>query len=103
MDKYSPKKDELPNLNDPEAQKAFTKDTKDSKELIQKELNVNKAEQNLLQKRIDMAKGLINDLPTSDPQYSMLLIQMQMDQVELDELKIREINLNSKLLEIKEN
>lgn len=60
-----------------------------SKELLQKELDVNKAEQLLLQKRIATMKSLLNDLPSSDPHYSMMAIQIQMDQVEIDELKYR--------------
>ena len=91
------KKIETPNYGNPALQKEFIEETSSNKELIQKELNVNQAEQNLLQKRIAMMKEFINDLPASDPQYSMLVTQVHMDQIEWDELKIRESLLSKKL------
>lgn len=92
-----PKKDETPNFSNPNVQQTFVQQTHDSKSLMQKEIVVNQAEQNLLSKRIALMKQLINDLPSSDPQYSMLLMQVKMDQVELDELKIRETLLSQQL------
>jgi hypothetical protein len=90
-------KENAPDFSNPAVQQAFVQDTKESKTLIQKELDVNQAEQNLLQKRISLMKSFINDIPSSDPQYSMLAIQIEMDQVELDELKSREILLQDRL------
>lgn len=58
---------------------------------------MNQAEQNLLVKRVQLMKGFVNDLPSSDPQYSMLLTQIQMDQIELDELRVRAHLLSQKL------
>lgn len=83
-------KEDTPNFSDPEMRRAFVQGSQTSKELIQKELDVNRAEQILLRKRIEIMKCFINDLPSSDPQYSMLAAQVQMDQLEIDELKIRE-------------
>lgn len=94
-----PKKEEAPDFSKPIVQQSFIEDTHDSKALMQKELDVNQAEQVLLDKRIRLMKTLINDLPSSDPQYSMLLMQVQMDQVEMDELKMRETLLIQKLSE----
>jgi hypothetical protein len=91
------KKPETPNFADPAARASFVHETATSKELLQKELDVNKEEQNLLDKRIRMMKEFVNDLPASDPQYSMLVIQIQMDQIERDELKTRELCLIEKL------
>lgn len=93
-----PKK-EVPDFSKAEVQQAFVQETHDSKSLMQKELDVNKAEQILLDQRIRMMKSFINDLPSSDPQYSMLIGQVQMDQIESDELKVREILLIQKLSE----
>ncbi len=59
------------------------------KELLQQEFDVNLAEQGLLEKRIATMKTLLNEVPSSDPQYSQMAIQIQMDQIELDELKYR--------------
>ena len=98
MDKPLFKKYETPNFNNLADQQTFLDRLKNDNDLIQNELSVNKSQQLLLIKRIDMVKGLINDLPASDPQYSMLILQMQIDQVELDELKARGIVLTSKVL-----
>ena len=78
-----------PNFSNPLDQKKFVKESQDSTDLLKKELDVNRAEQILLEKRVGIMKSLVNDLPSSDPQYSMLLAQAQMDQIELDELKRR--------------
>ena len=91
------KKPETPNYATPAAQRAFIEETVTNKELLQKELSVNQAEQLLLGKRIRMMKEFINELPASDPQYSMLLAQVQMDQIELDELRAREMAISQKL------
>lgn len=98
MDKPLFKKYETPNFNYLADQKTFIDQIKNDKDLIQNELIVNKSQQLLLEKRINMVKELINDLPASDPQYSMLVLQIQMDRVELDELKARGIALTSKIL-----
>lgn len=97
MDKPLFRINETPDFNKQADQDAFLQGMKTSQDLIQKELNVNQSEQTLLGKRIEMMKGFINDLPASDPQYHMLLIQIQMDQIELNELKVRESLLNKSL------
>lgn len=76
---------------------AFVQETHDSKSLMQKELDVNQAEQVLLHKRIELMKSTLNEIASSDPQYSMLAVQIQMDQIEIDELKFRELILIQKL------
>lgn len=90
-------KKDVTDFSNPEIRHAYVQDTSDSKTLLQKELDVNRAEQILLHKRLQMMKSFINDLPSTDPQYSMLLAQVQMDQIEMDELKIRETLLIQKL------
>lgn len=92
-----PQKENAPDFSKPEVQQAFVQNTEDGRALLQKELSVNQAEQNLLVKRVQLMKGFVNDLPSSDPQYSMLLTQIQMDQIELDELRIRAQLLSQKL------
>jgi hypothetical protein len=94
-----PRKENAPNFADPLIRQAYAQDTHSSKELMQKELDVNQAEQILLKKRIELMKSFVNDLPASDPQYSMMLIQVQMDLVEMDELKTRATLLTQKLTE----
>lgn len=92
-------KNEALDFSKESVQQAFVQDAQSGKALLQKELNVNQAEQGLLSKRIRMMKSFINDLPSSDPQYSMMVAQVQMDQIEIDELKIRETILTQKLSE----
>lgn len=86
-----------PDFSNPRIQQEFVHDAKTSKSLMQKELSVNQAEQTLLAQRIATMKSLANDLPSSDPQYSMLILQVQMDKIELDELKARAMLLSQKL------
>ena len=85
----------------PEArtQNQFVKDTASNKDLMIKEITVNRVGQNLLAKRILIMTESLNDIPSSDPQYSMMVGQIQMDKIELDELKVRE----KKLLQTIEN
>lgn len=85
-----PNKHNLPNK--PFAQE-FVQNTRDANALLQKELIVNQTEQNLLQQRIQMMREFVGDLPASDPQYNMILLAIQMDQIELNELKVRETSL----------
>jgi len=85
------------NFSDPLVRHAYVEDTQNCKALWQKELDVNKGEQQLLSKRISLMKSFVNDLPSSDPQYHMLCSQIKMDQVELDELQFRENLLIQKI------
>lgn len=84
------KKETTPDFINAKAQQAFVQDAQNGADLLHKEILVNLAEQNLLVERIRLMKEFVNDLPSSDPQYSMILTQVQMDQIELDELKRRE-------------
>ncbi len=93
MPKYLFRKPETPNLADPQIQRHFIEEAHSSNELIRKELDVNLVAQNLLLKRIGLMRSFAGELPSSDPQYSMLLVQIQMDEVELSELKSRERSL----------
>ena len=83
------KKESAPDFSKQEAQQYFVQMTHSGNELLHKELDINHAEQALLKQRIEMMTGFLNDLPSIDPHYNMLLTQMQMDKIELDELKTR--------------
>jgi FtsZ-binding cell division protein ZapB len=89
----TPLKKEKSDFSDPQVQEAYIKDAHDAISLLHKELDINHAEQELIKKRLQLMNDFCNDLPSSDPQYSMIRIQIQMDQVELDELKRRENDL----------
>jgi hypothetical protein len=99
MDKNLFKKPETPDLATPAAQRSYIEEAHSAAELLQKELEINQMEQTLLQKRIQMMQSFVNDLPSSDPQYSMLLAQLQMDRLELDELRLREQSIAERLRE----
>lgn len=84
------KKEPFLNLSNPDARNAFVTEARDTASLLHKELDTNLSEQAILAQRIRMMKELANDLSSSDPQYSMIRLQIQMDLIELDELKRRE-------------
>lgn len=77
-------------LSKQQDQIAYVEKTYNAAELIHKELDVNHVEQELLQERIKTAKNLLNEFSSDDPNYSNLQMQAKMDQIELDEKKIRE-------------
>jgi hypothetical protein len=99
MPQFLPNKENAPDFSNPSVQKAYIQDARTSKSLLQKELDLNREERNLLQKRILMMSDFINELSANDPQYSMLLTQVKMDQIEIDELKTREMWLIQNLTE----
>jgi hypothetical protein len=85
------------NLTKKMFEQAYVQETKDQHHLLEKELILITTEQNLLEQRIKTMKSFANDLPTYDPQYSMILTTIKMDQIELDELAIRKTSLLQKL------
>jgi hypothetical protein len=95
------KKESPPDFSKPENQQAFLLEAHNAAALLQKEIDVNQAEQDLLSQRIRMMKEFINQMPASDPQYSLLITQAQMDQIELDELKRREGMISEQLKKLK--
>ncbi len=88
------KKPEDPSFKDPKTQEQFVKNTDSRRDLIVKELTVNRVGQKLLENRILIMTESLNNIPSSDPQYSTMAAQIQMDKIELDELKIREKKLS---------
>ncbi len=90
---HSYKKDNLPEP----LQKEYVQNIANAKSLLQKELDINQAEQKLLRQRIAIMSEFVQDLPSSDPQYSMIYIQLKMDQIEIDELSDRETTLIERL------
>jgi len=81
-------------------EKAYVHDIQDERHLLQKELLLIQMEQTLLDQRIETMKSFINDLPAYDPQYSMILTTIKMDQIELDELAARKLTILSKMDQI---
>ncbi len=82
------------------AEKHQPKKTENSEfnaELLHKEMDLNLAEQNLLNQRLLLLKSQLNSIPDFDPEYISLLAQMDLNQIELDELKIRASNIGERL------
>ena len=69
-------------------------------DLLKQEIDVNFQEQVLVNKRISIIKETFNTMPNTDPEYAILLTQLEMDQIQLDELKFRENALKSSLQNI---
>jgi hypothetical protein len=78
-------------------EQAFVLGSTDAASLLQKELIVNHSEQILLKKRMQLMREFINDLPSIDPQYSMVAVAIEADQIELDELQRRADSLLQKM------
>ncbi len=94
------KKPEDADFKSPLSQKKFAEETSSDQNLMQKEVDVNRTNQTLLEKRILLMKETMNSIPSSHPQYSTMAAQIQMDKIELDELKIREQIIIKKLEEL---
>lgn len=63
--------------------------------LLKQELDVNLQQQVIVNQRINLIKETFKQIPSSDPEYAILLAQMEMDQVELDELINKQEELES--------
>jgi hypothetical protein len=83
------KKDAVSDFSKYETREAFVRDAHNAGDLLRKELEINDTEQVLLNERIRTMKVLLNELPSSDAQYNALTAQIEMDRIELDELKSR--------------
>jgi hypothetical protein len=94
------KKPATPDLSKTQDQEDYVLAAHNAAALLQKEIDVNRVEQELLKQRIKMMKQFLNDLPESDPQHFMILTQTDMDRIELDELLRRETNLVDQLNKI---
>ena len=91
------RKNEDPSIADLQYQNQIIEETKSPKDLVQKELTINKLYQQEIQKRIHILKESIKNLPQHDPNITFLMTQLEMDRIELDELKIREKNLQKNI------
>lgn len=91
------KRNEDPSIASLQYQNQFIEEAKTPKDLVQKELTVNKLYQQEIQKRIHILKESIQKLPHHDPNISFFMTQLEMDRIELDELKIREKELQKNI------
>ncbi|NGX33758.1 MAG: hypothetical protein K1060chlam1_00099 [Candidatus Anoxychlamydiales bacterium] len=66
-------------------------------DLLKQEIDVNIQEQILVNKRISLIKDTFKTMPSTEPEYAILLTQLEMDQIQLDELKSRENLLKTNL------
>ncbi|HEV7737055.1 MAG TPA: hypothetical protein VGO47_06760 [Chlamydiales bacterium] len=94
---------ELPNKQNKRLnsfEQAYVSGIPDASSLLQKELTVNHTEQILLKKRMQLMQEFMNDLPSYDPQYSMIAVAIEADKIELDELQVRARSILQKIEEI---
>ena len=70
------------------------------KELLQEELDTNVQEQVIVNKRIQLLKEFMKNIPITDPQYSILNTQLEMDRIELDELKNQQDSIKSIIIKL---
>jgi hypothetical protein len=79
----------------------FTINSLDPKEkklaLLKQELDVNLQQQAIVNKKLNLIKEVLKNLPNTTPEYAILLTQLEMEQIDLDELKYREEELKSKI------
>jgi len=81
-------------------EQAFMLDIEDPRTLLRKEMAINESEGVLIRKRMRLMREFINDLPSTDPQYSMIAVAIEADQVELDELQRRARAIAQKIEEL---
>ena len=70
------------------------------KELLQEELDTNVQEQVIVNKRIQLLKEFMKNIPITDPQYSILNTQLEMDRIDLDELKNQQDSIKSIIIKL---
>lgn len=88
--------------NQNKKQKEYDLKIDTSADLLRKELDINLAEQALLSQRQILMKSQMNAIPDFDPQYIVLLTQLDMDRIEWDELKIRASKIVETLEKLRE-
>ena len=71
-----------------------------AKNLLHKEVDVNLQQQLILKKKIAQTKDFLAASNSSDPKYGLYKTQMEMNQIELDELKNQEDHLREKIEKI---
>jgi hypothetical protein len=55
-------------------------------ELLKKDLEVNLEEKVIINKKLEILKGLMHETPNTDPSYALMQTQVNMNQIELDEI-----------------
>jgi hypothetical protein len=58
--------------------------------LFKQELDIIQQEQIYVKKRIDLLKETLKEIPSTLPDYAILIAQLEMDQIQLDELQNKE-------------
>ncbi len=66
-------------------------------DILKQELDVNAQEQVLIKQRISTIEDYLKSVENSDPQYALMLSQIEMDKIFLDELIQKQEDLVSKL------
>lgn len=64
-------------------------------DILKQELDLNIELQRIVEKRIKLLKETSLEIPNTQPEYAILSSQLEMDKIELDELKYREEQIKS--------
>lgn len=82
-------------------EREFIHNIPNAETLLRKELLLIQSEETLLEERIRVMKNFANNLSSADPQYGMIRLALEMDQIDLDEHHIRKESLLQKLGEMR--
>jgi hypothetical protein len=66
-------------------------------DILRKDLEVNTEEQVIINKKLMILQDTINETANTDPSYALIQTQINMNQIELDEIKIRAEDLKKQL------
>ena len=78
-------------------ERSIAQDIRSGKSLLTPEILVLEAEIDIITKRIEIMKNFIRELGQQDPQYGILKIAIDTDIINLDELKMKKLELTQAL------
>jgi hypothetical protein len=65
--------------------------------ILKNDLEVNAEEQVIINKKLMILQDTINETPNTDPSFALIQTQINMNKIELDEIKIRAEEIKNQL------